>query len=123
VQGGAAGKTGLNEGAQSLTPGGNGDGLKPLIARLALLDIGKESYQIYCCRRYEIATLTELTPDQIREQAKLLDSLKRPVRLKEFKSFLAQLVSDHAFNTGAPPHSLPAVSGSVTAASGAAALQ
>ena len=123
LQGGAAGKTGLNEGALPHQQGGNGDGLKPLIARLALLDIGKESYQIYCCRRYEIATLTELTPDQIREQAKLLDSLKRPVRLKEFKSFLEQLVSDHTFNPGSVPHHLSAVSGSVTAVSGAAALQ
>jgi len=116
AQGGGAGKTLPQKDGQPLPQGGNGDGLKPLIARLALLDIGKEPYQIYCCRRYEIATLTELTPDQIREQAKLLDSLKRPVRLKEFKSFLEQLVSDHTFNTGAPTHSLPAVSGSATAA-------
>jgi len=123
VRGGSARENVKKEGAQSLQQGGNGDGLKPLIARLALLDIGKEPYQIYCCRRYEIATLTELTPDQIREQAKLLDSLKRPVRLKEFKSFLEQLVSDHTFNTGAPTHSLPAVSGSATAASGAESLQ
>lgn len=92
----------------------NGDGLKPLFDRLAIMDIGEDSYTLYCCRRYGIASLAELTPDQLREQAKLLDSLKRPVRLREFKALLEQLVA---------PHSLPAASGRAAVSSEASTLQ
>jgi hypothetical protein len=74
--------------------GDNGDGLKQLFARLTTLDIAKDAYKQYCYRRYEIESMTELTPDQIREQAKLLDSLKRPVRLREFKALLEKIAGE-----------------------------
>ncbi|MEI7639391.1 MAG: ATP-binding protein [Syntrophus sp. (in: bacteria)] len=70
---------------------GNGDGMKHLFARLTILDIRTDAYKLYCYRRYGIASMTELSPDQINEQTKLLDSLKRPARLREFKALLEKI--------------------------------
>jgi len=67
---------------------GMNDGLKTLFARIGALDLPREGYKRYCYKRYSIASLTEMTPEQIAEQAKILDSLKRPARLKEFKAVL-----------------------------------
>jgi hypothetical protein len=64
------------------------DGLKTLFVRISALDLPREGYKRYCYKRYGIASLTEMTPEQIAEQAKILDSLKRPTRLKEFKVVL-----------------------------------
>jgi len=69
-------------------PVGSNDGLKTLFARIGALDLPREGYKRYCYKRYGIASLTEMTPEQIAEQAKILDSLKRPARLKEFKAVL-----------------------------------
>lgn len=73
---------------------GNGDGLKHLCARLTTLDLPKDAYKYYCYRRYEIESMTELSPDQIREQAKLLDSLKRPTRLKDFRALMEKIAAE-----------------------------
>lgn len=63
-------------------------GLKTLFARIGALDLPREGYKRYCYKRYGIASMTEMAPEQIAEQAKLLDSLKRPARLKEFRTVL-----------------------------------
>ena len=67
---------------------GMADGLKTLFARIGALDLPREGYKRYCYKRYSVASMTELSPEQITEQAKLLDSLKRPARLKEFRTVL-----------------------------------
>ena len=69
-------------------PVGLTDGLKNLFDRIGALDLPREGYKRYCYKRYGIASLTEMAPEQIAEQAKILDSLKRPARLKEFKAVL-----------------------------------
>ncbi|HPX82253.1 MAG TPA: ATP-binding protein [Syntrophales bacterium] len=69
-------------------PAGMTDGLKTLFARIGALDLPREGYKRYCYKRYGIASMTEMSPEQIAEQAKLLDSLKRPARLKEFRTVL-----------------------------------
>ena len=74
--------------------GGNGDGLKPLFARLGDLALPKETYKRYCYRRYGIESMTQLDPAQIAEQAKLLDSLKRPARLKSFRELLERIEAE-----------------------------
>jgi len=71
--------------------GGDGNGSPQLFDRITLLNLPKDAYRLYCYRRYGIESMTELTPDQIGEQAKMLDSLKRPSRLKEFKAILEQI--------------------------------
>ena len=67
---------------------GSPDGMKNLFARIGALDLPREGYKRYCYKRYGIFSMTEMTPEQIAEQAKILDSLKRPARLKEFKAVL-----------------------------------
>ena len=67
---------------------GMNDGLKTLFARIGALDLPREGYKRYCYKRYGIASMMEMTAEQIAEQAKILDSLKRPMRLKEFKVVL-----------------------------------
>jgi len=70
------------------TPAGMSNGLKTLFAKIGALDLPREGYKRYCYKRYGIASMTEMSPEQIAEQAKLLDSLKRPARLKEFRVVL-----------------------------------
>jgi len=70
------------------TPAGMSNGLKTLFVRIGALDLPREGYKRYCYKRYGIASMTEMAPEQIAEQAKLLDSLKRPARLKEFRVVL-----------------------------------
>jgi hypothetical protein len=89
----------------------NGDGLKHLFDRLTTLDIQKDAYKQYCYRRYGITSMTELTPDQIREQAKLLDSLKRPVRLKDFRALLEKITGEVQESA----HPFPAETGAASA--------
>jgi len=67
---------------------GMNDGLKTIFVRIGALDLPREGYKRYCYKRYGIASLTEMTPEQLAEQAKILDSLKRPARLKEFRAVL-----------------------------------
>jgi hypothetical protein len=59
--------------------------------RLLNFSLPWENYQLYCHKRYSVASLAELTDDQIKEQTKLLDSLKRPDRLEAFREVLGGL--------------------------------
>jgi hypothetical protein len=43
-----------------------------------------------CCKRYSVKSVTDLTGEQIKEQDKLLDSMARPERLKEFKELFVR---------------------------------
>lgn len=70
------------------TPVGMSNGLKTLFAKIGALELPREGYKSYCYKRYGVASMTEMAPEQIAEQAKLLDSLKRPARLKEFRTVL-----------------------------------
>ncbi len=74
--------------AKQATPAGTNNGVRTLFARISALDLPREGYKRYCYKRYGIASMTEMAPEQIAEQAKLLDSLKRPARLKEFRTVL-----------------------------------
>jgi len=74
--------------AKQATPVAMSNGLKTLFAKIGTLDLPREGYKRYCYKRYGIASMTEMAPEQIAEQAKLLDSLKRPARLKEFRVVL-----------------------------------
>jgi len=86
-----AGKTEVAATAQGVTipeTTGTTNGLKVLFARIGALELPRDGYKRYCYRRYRIASMTELSPEQIAEQAQILDSLKRPARLKEFRTVL-----------------------------------
>ena len=109
------------EGRSAAVPpaqGGNGDGLKPLFARLGALELPKETYKRYCYRRYGIESMTQLDPAQIAEQAKLLDSLKRPARLQSFRELLERIEADEREAI----HPLPAAGAATGAAATTAAL-
>jgi len=118
------------------TPAGMSNGLKTLFAKIGALDLPREGYKRYCYKRYGIASMTEMSPEQIAEQAKLLDSLKRPARLKEFRTVLEgyggngqgaggsasmSAPSLNAAGTEAAPASVQGASGPIPIASHAAA--
>jgi hypothetical protein len=89
-------------------------GLKTLFARIGALDLPREGYKRYCYKRYGIASLTEMTPEQISEQAKILDSLKRPARLKEFKAVLDGFGGNGQGAGGTASMSAPSLNASAT---------
>lgn len=95
-------------------PVGLTDGLKNLFARIGALDLPREGYKRYCYKRYGIASLTEMTPEQIAEQAKILDSLKRPARLKEFKAVLEGFGGNGQGAGGSASMSAPSLNASAT---------
>jgi len=70
-----------------------GNGLKILFAKLGSFKLDKEKYKVYCYQKYGIDSMTRLTSEQRKEQSKILDSLKNPERLKEFKALLDSLPS------------------------------
>jgi hypothetical protein len=74
-------------------PGGGGNGLRFLFARLSSFGISRESYKAYCHRKYAIQSMKEMTPAQREEQIKILNSLKNSDRLEEFKRILAEIGS------------------------------
>jgi len=92
---------GSGEEKQSAVKDGNGsigspqDGVNPfaagqvLFAKLNRHKIAVKQYLDYVCKRYSVKSVTDLTGDQIKEQEKLLDSMARPERLKEFKELLS----------------------------------
>jgi len=94
---------------------GMNDGLKTLFARIGALDLPREGYKRYCYKRYGIASLTEMTPEQIAEQAKILDSLKRPARLKEFKAVLEGFGGNGQGAGGTASMSAPSLNASTVA--------
>jgi hypothetical protein len=60
-----------------------------LFAKLNRHKIAVKQYLDYVCKRYSVKSVTDLTGEQIKEQDKLLDSMARPERLKEFKELLS----------------------------------
>jgi hypothetical protein len=73
--------------------GGNGGGNgfvtgQVLFAKLNKYGIPTKQYMDYACKRYSVESFTDLIEEQIKEQEKLLDSMARPERLKEFKELL-----------------------------------
>jgi hypothetical protein len=64
---------------------------KRLYTRLLNFSLPWDNYELYCHKRYSVTSLAELTDDQIKEQTKLLDSLKRPERLEAFREVLGGL--------------------------------
>jgi len=93
---------------------GMNDGLKTLFTRIGALDLPREGYKRYCYKRYGIASLTEMTPEQIAEQAKILDSLKRPTRLKEFRAVLEGFGGNGQGAGGTASMSVPSLNASAT---------
>ena len=59
-----------------------------LFAKLNKYGIPTKQYMDYACKRYSVESFTDLIEEQIKEQDKLLDSMARPERLKEFKELL-----------------------------------
>lgn len=92
---------GYGEEKQSTAKDGNGSISSPqdggnafaagqvLFAKLSRHKIAVKQYLDYVCKRYGIKSVTDLTGEQIKEQDKLLDSMARPERLKEFKELLS----------------------------------
>lgn len=74
--------------------------MNTLFTKINKHGIPTKQYMDYACKRYTVAHFTDLTEAQITEQDKLLDSMSRPERLKEFK----ELLSGHK-----PAASIPAV--------------
>jgi hypothetical protein len=95
-------------------PVGLTDGLKTLFARIGALDLPREGYKRYCYKRYGIFSMTDMTPEQIAEQAKILDSLKRPARLKEFKAVLEGFGDNGQGTGGAVSMSAPSLNAAAT---------
>jgi len=91
---------------------GMNDGLKPLFARIGTLELPREGYKRYCYKRYGITSMTEMSPEQIAEQAKILDSLKRPARLKEFKAVLEGFGDNGQGKGGAASMNAPSLNAS-----------
>jgi len=104
------------QGETKPVPTGMTDGMKTLFARIGALDLPREGYKRYCYKRYGIASMTEMTPEQIAEQAKILDSLKRPARLKEFKAVLEGFGDNGQGTGGAASMSAPSLNAAGTEA-------
>ena len=60
-----------------------------LLGKLSKYGIPAKQYMEYVCKRYSVKSVTDLVEEQIKEQDKLLDSMARPERLKEFKELLS----------------------------------
>jgi len=93
---------------------GMNDGLKTLFARIGGLGLPREGYKRYCYKRYGIASMAEMSSEQIAEQAKILDSLKRPARLKEFKAVLEGFGDNGQGKGGAASMYAPSLNASAT---------
>ncbi len=91
-------------------------GMKTIFAKIDALDLPREGYKRYCYKRYGIASMTELSPEQIAEQAKLLDSLKRPARLKEFRTVLEGFGDNGQGGGGSASMSAPSLNAAGTEA-------
>ncbi len=102
------------QGETKPAPTGMADGMKSLFARIGALDLPREGYKRYCYKRYGIASMTKMTPEQIAEQAKILDSLKRPARLKEFKAVLEGFGDNGQGTGGAATMSAPSLNAAAT---------
>jgi hypothetical protein len=84
------------------SPQGGGNGFvtgQVLFDKLNKYGIPTKQYMDYACKRYSVESFTDLIEEQIKEQDKLLDSMARPERLKEFK----ELLTGHKFAQSVPP--------------------
>jgi hypothetical protein len=75
-------KKSVNTGAAGFAP------MNVLFGKLSKYGIPTKQYMDYACKRYSVESVTDLVEEQIKEQDKLLDSMSRPERLKEFKELL-----------------------------------
>ena len=71
--------------------GSDGNGARILFAKIDSYGLNKDSYRAYCYRKYNIESLKKLTSEQREEQIKILNSLKNPERLEEFKRLLSEI--------------------------------
>jgi len=114
-----AGKTEVAATAQGVTipeTTGTTNGLKVLFARIGALELPRDGYKRYCYRRYSVASMTELSPEQIAEQAQILDSLKRPARLREFRTVLEGFGDNGQGGGGSASMSAPSLNAAGTEA-------
>jgi len=114
---------------KSVTKGGNGSTSSPqgggnafvsgqtLFAKLNRHKIPVKQYMDYACKRYNLESFTDLSDEQIKEQDKLLDSMARPERLKEFK----ELLSGRKLAESMPP--VPVIPANVQPAADAVGVQ
>lgn len=65
-----------------------GNGTRILFAKLTSYGLSKEAYKAYCRSKYNVQSMKELSPSQREEQIRILNSLKNPERLSEFKKIL-----------------------------------
>jgi hypothetical protein len=68
--------------------GPEGNGSRILFAKLGSYGLNKDAYKAYCYSKYNIHSMKQLTAAQREEQIKILNSLKNPERLEEFKKVL-----------------------------------
>ena len=68
----------------------DGSGARILFAKLDSYGLNRDQYRSYCFRKYNIKALKELSSGQREEQIKILNSLKTPERIEEFKAHLAE---------------------------------
>ena len=74
------------------SPQGGGNAFvsgQALFAKLNRHKIPVKQYMDYACKRYSLESFTDLSDEQIKEQDKLLNSMARPERLKEFRELLS----------------------------------
>jgi len=85
-------KPALKRNGSTSSPQGCGNAFvsgQTLFAKLNRHKIPVKHYMAYACKRYSLESFTDLSDEQIKEQDKLLDSMARPERLKEFKELLS----------------------------------
>jgi hypothetical protein len=71
---------------QKSETGGNGSRI--LFAKLGSYGLNRDAYKAYCYSKYNIHSMKQLNAAQREEQIKILNSLKNPERLEEFKKVL-----------------------------------
>ena len=120
----------MTESAEAKKPTSKGDGStsspqgggnafvsgQELFAKLNRHKIPVKQYMDYACKRYSLESFTDLSDEQIKEQDKLLNSMARPERLKEFRD----LLSGRKLAESMPP--APAIPGNTQPAAEAAGM-
>ena len=81
----------------------HGASTRILFAKLASYGLSKDAYKRYCYAKYGIHSMKQLSPEQRMEQIKILNSLRNPERLEEFKKLLVQASVPESTQT-LPPH-------------------
>jgi len=81
------------------------NGLRILFAKINSFGLSKEAYKEYCYHKYNIQSMKQLSPSQREEQIRILNSLKNPDRLEEFKKILEAQQIPQAPQVVVPPAS------------------